>query len=385
MTLIADRKTLITKCKVLTESEFIAVDTEFMRDKTYWSQLCLIQLGTPDLTIVIDALSPKLDIDPVLKIMANNTIIKVFHSARQDLEIFYKLMGTLPAPIFDTQIAAMACGFGEAAGYDKLAKELINVEVDKTIRHTDWTSRPLSSRQIKYAEGDVIHLWKIYLELKKKLEENKRESWLDQEINNLTKLDNYLFSPSTAWQRLKVKKSNPRFLAILKEIAAWRETEAQQQNLPRNRIIRDESIIEIAHRTPHSIDQLLRIRGLDKAKILDKYGEKLLKAIKFGSNIPNDQLPTVQTKKQLPRDIGPATDLLKVLLKMRSEEHGIAQKLISTTQELEKISAYGEKADVLALRGWRRHIFGEDALKLASGSLGITIEEKKLKIFGKIN
>tara|TARA_B100001029_G_scaffold176593_1_gene179740 strand:+ start:1508 stop:2665 length:1158 start_codon:yes stop_codon:yes gene_type:complete len=384
MTLVSDSKTLVKNCEVLRESEFIAVDTEFMRDKTYWSQLCLVQLATPDLTIVIDALSPKLDIDPVLKIMANNTIIKVFHSARQDLEIFYKLMGTLPAPIFDTQIAAMACGFGESAGYDKLVKELINVEVDKTIRHTDWTSRPLSSKQIKYAEGDVTHLWKIYLKLKKKLEENKRESWLDQEINNLTKLDNYLFSPSAAWQRLKVKKSNPRFLAILKEIAAWRETEAQQQNVPRNRIIRDESIIEIAHRTPKSINQLVRIRGLDKTKVLAKYGEKLLKAIKIGNDIPTEELPTVQAKKLLPRDIGPATELLKVLLKMRSEEYGIAQKLISTTQELEKISAYGEKADVLALRGWRRHIFGEDALKLASGSLGITIEKKKLKVFGKI-
>ena len=384
MTLVSDSKTLVKNCEVLRESEFIAVDTEFMRDKTYWSQLCLVQLATPDLTIVIDALSPKLDIDPVLKIMANNTIIKVFHSARQDLEIFYKLMGTLPTPIFDTQIAAMACGFGESAGYDKLVKELINVEVDKTIRHTDWTSRPLSSKQIKYAEGDVTHLWKIYLKLKKKLEENKRESWLDQEINNLTKLDNYLFSPSAAWQRLKVKKSNPRFLAILKEIAAWRETEAQQQNVPRNRIIRDESIIEIAHRTPKSINQLVRIRGLDKTKVLAKYGEKLLKAIKIGNDIPTEELPTVQAKKLLPRDIGPATELLKVLLKMRSEEYGIAQKLISTTQELEKISAYGEKADVLALRGWRRHIFGEDALKLASGSLGITIEKKKLKVFGKI-
>ena len=385
MTLISDRKTLVTNCEVLRESEFIAVDTEFMRDKTYWSQLCLVQLSTPDLTIVIDALSPKIDIDPVLEIMANKTIIKVFHSARQDLEIFYKLMGTLPAPIFDTQIAAMACGFGESVGYDKLVKELINVEVDKTIRHTDWTSRPLSSRQIKYAEGDVTHLWKIYLKLKQRLKENKRESWLDQEINNLIKLDNYLFSPSTAWQRLKVKKSNPRFLAILKEIAAWRETEAQRQNVPRNRIIRDESIIETAHRTPNSIDQLLRIRGLDKTKILEKYGEKLLKAVKIGSDIPNEELPLVQAKKPLPRDIGPATDLLKVLLKMRSEEHGIAQKLISTTQELEKISAYGEKADVLALHGWRRHIFGEDALKLASGSIGITIEKKKLKIFGKLN
>ena len=385
MTLISDRKTLVTNCEVLKESEFIAVDTEFMRDKTYWSQLCLVQLSTPDLTIVIDALSPKIDIDPVLEIMANKTIIKVFHSARQDLEIFYKLMGTLPAPIFDTQIAAMACGFGESVGYDKLVKELINVEVDKTIRHTDWTSRPLSSRQIKYAEGDVTHLWKIYLKLKQRLKENKRESWLDQEINNLIKLDNYLFSPSTAWQRLKVKKSNPRFLAILKEIAAWRETEAQRQNVPRNRIIRDESIIETAHRTPNSIDQLLRIRGLDKTKILEKYGEKLLKAVKIGSDIPNEELPLVQAKKPLPRDIGPATDLLKVLLKMRSEEHGIAQKLISTTQELEKISAYGEKADVLALHGWRRHIFGEDALKLASGSIGITIEKKKLKIFGKLN
>ena len=204
-------------------------------------------------------------------------------------------------------------------------------------------------------------------------------------INNLTKLDNYLFSPSTAWQRLKVKKSSPRFLAILKEIAAWRETEAQQQNLPRNRIIRDESIIEIAHRTPNSIDQLQRIRGLDKNKILDKYGAKILEAIKSANDIPNDKLPPVQVKKRLPNDIGPATDLLKVLLKMRSEEYGIAQKLISTTQELEKISAYGENADVHAIRGWRRKIFGEDALKLASGSLGITIEKKKLKIFGKIN
>ena len=380
MAVIADSTSLTKFCDRLIKSSYITVDTEFMRDQTYWPRLCLVQIADEHEAAAIDTLAKGIDITPLLNLLTNPRILKVFHAARQDLEIFYRLMSRLPSPIFDTQVAAMVCGFGDAAGYDTLVRKLTDEIIDKSSRFTDWALRPLSHRQIKYALGDVTHLRQVYIKLNEMLSQNSRHNWMDEELSILRDTKNYTFEPEDAWRRIKYRAPKPRFLAILKEVAAWREIEAQNKDIPRNRIVRDESLIEISHHAPKSINDLSRARGLSLKKAEGSLGKALLNAVKVGLNVPSENLPEVKRDAPLPKGISPITDLLKVLLKLKCEKHDVAQKLIATVNDMEQIAAFGQNANVPALQGWRQEIFGIDALRLRSGQLAMVIKDHNLEL-----
>lgn len=380
MSVITDSDDLAKFCAEISKSPYITVDTEFMREKTYWPILCLVQLANEEQAQAVDTMAEGLDLTPLLDLMANESVLKVFHAARQDLEIFHGLMGKLPAPLFDTQVAAMVCGFGDSAGYETLVRKLADETIDKSSRFTDWGQRPLTDRQVTYALADVTHLRTVYKKLDQALGNNGRRSWLEEEIASLTNSDNYVTKPEEAWRRVKSRGPKPRFLAILKEVAAWREREAQSKDIPRNRLLRDEALVEIAHHGPTTVKDLARTRGLGQRMAEGPAGAALLAAVSAGLAVPDDQLPSVPRRSSLPRGIGPTTDLLKVLLKMKCEEHDVAQKLLANTDDLEKIAAYGEQAEVQSLRGWRRQIFGEDALNLRAGKLALLINRQKVEL-----
>ena len=380
MAVIADSTSLTKFCDRLIKSSYITVDTEFMRDQTYWPRLCLVQIADEHEAAAIDTLAKGIAITPLLNLLTNPRILKVFHAARQDLEIFYRLMGRLPSPIFDTQIAAMVCGFGDSAGYDTLVRKLTDETIDKSSRFTDWALRPLSQRQINYALGDVTHLRQVYIKLNEMLGQNNRHNWMDEELSILRDTKNYTFEPEDAWRRIKYRAPKPRFLAILKEVAAWREIEAQNKDIPRNRIVRDESLIEISHHAPKTINDLSRARGLSLKKAEGSLGKALLNAVKVGLNVPSENLPEVKREAPLPKGIGPITELLKVLLKLKCEKHDVAQKLIATVNDMEQIAAFGQNANVPALQGWRHEVFGIDALRLRSGQLAMVIKDHNLEL-----
>ena len=380
MAVIADSTSLTKLCDRLIKSSYITVDTEFMRDQTYWPRLCLVQIADENEAAAIDTLAEGIDITPLLNLLTNPRILKIFHAARQDLEIFYRLMGKLPSPIFDTQVAAMVCGFGDSAGYDTLVRKLTDETIDKSSRFTDWALRPLSQRQINYALGDVTHLRQVYIKLNEMLGQNNRHNWMDEELSILRDTKNYTFEPEDAWRRIKYRAPKPRFLAILKEVAAWREIEAQNKDIPRNRIVRDESLIEISHHAPKTINDLSRARGLSLKKAEGSLGKALLNAVKVGLNVPSENLPEVKRDAPLPKGIGPITDLLKVLLKLKCEKHDVAQKLIATVNDMEQIAAFGQNANVPALQGWRQEVFGIDALRLRSGQLAMVIKDHNLEL-----
>ena len=380
MTVIADSTSLTKFCDRLIKSSYITVDTEFMRDQTYWPRLCLVQIADEHEAAAIDTLAKGIDITPLLNLLTNTRILKIFHAARQDLEIFYRLMGRLPSPIFDTQIAAMVCGFGDSAGYDTLVRKLTDETIDKSSRFTDWALRPLSQRQINYALGDVTHLRQVYIKLNEMLGQNNRHNWMDEELSILRDTKNYTFEPEDAWRRIKYRAPKPRFLAILKEVAAWREIEAQNKDIPRNRIVRDESLVEISHHAPKTINDLSRARGLSLKKAEGSLGKALLNAVKVGLNVPTEYLPEVKRDLPLPKGIGPITELLKVLLKLKCEKHDVAQKLIATVNDMEQIAAFGQNANVPALQGWRQEVFGIDALRLRSGQLAMVIKDHNLEL-----
>ena len=380
MAVITDTASLKSLCDRLSKASYITVDTEFMREKTFWPKLCLVQLADGVGAAAVDTLSDGLDLTPLLNLMAKPNVLKVFHAARQDLEIFFKLMGKLPAPIFDTQLAAMVCGFGDSVGYDTLVRKLADENIDKSSQFTAWGQRPLSNRQIDYALAAVTHLRRVYVKLDEMLGHNGRYGWLDEELGSLNNTSNYTFLPEEAWRRVKTRTSKPRFLAVLKEVAAWREREAQKKDLPRNRIVRDETLVEIPHHAPTTTNELSRTRGFSPKRAEGTMGKALLDAIQNGLNVPKENLPEVKQTEPIPRGIGPITDLLKVLLKLKCEKHDVAQKLIAKGDDLEKIAALGEEASVPALQGWRQHIFGEDALSLRSGQLAMKINGRNLEL-----
>ncbi len=380
MPMITDTRALADFCGRLKDADFITVDTEFMREKTYWPILCLVQVAGPDEAKAIDTLADGIDLSPLFDLMADESVLKVFHAARQDLEIFHHLAGRLPAPMFDTQVAAMVCGFGDSVGYEALVTKLVNAKIDKGSRFTDWTLRPLSERQIVYALADVTHLRPAYGKLAKKLHANGRESWLEEERAVRADANIYTGNPDGAFRRIKARSTSARMLAVLKELAAWREREAQRRDVPRNRVLRDEALVEIAHHTPKTPEQLARTRGLGDKLAHGNYGRKILDGVKRGQAVPDKDCPQPQSKPKLPRGLGPVTDLLKVLLKMKSEDSDVASKLLASAADIELLAAFGEKADVKALKGWRREVFGEDALKLRAGELSLSVKGKKLKL-----
>ncbi|NQV98666.1 MAG: ribonuclease D [Rhodospirillales bacterium] len=378
MPLISDNTALQAFCERLKGVDYVTVDTEFLRETTYWPQLCLVQVASDDDAAVIDALAPGIDLQPVFDILADPDILKVFHAARQDMEIFYHMMGSLPAPIFDSQIAAMVCGFGDSVGYEQLVAKLVKAQVDKSSRFTDWSLRPLSDKQINYALSDVTHLRVAYKKLAKKLAENERTSWTNQEMEILTRTETYDGNPDNAFRRIKSRAKTTRFLAILREVTAWREREAQRRDVPRNRVLRDEALVEIAHHTPSNKAELGRTRGLG-AKFADgRFGQEVLDAVARGKAVPDAECPELREKPEMPRGIGPITDMLKVLLKLKCDSFDVAAKLVTSSADIELIAAFGDDADVAALVGWRREMFGEDALKIRSGEFGLAVRGNKL-------
>ena len=380
MSLITDTAGLADFCRQIAESPYITVDTEFMRERTYWPRLCLVQVAaTEDLAAAIDPLAG-LDLAPLFTLLADPRMLKVFHAARQDLEIFFHLMGRLPAPVFDTQVAGMVCGFGDQVGYETLVTKLARVRLDKASRFTDWSLRPLSERQIDYALSDVIHLRPVYERLRERLEANGRAAWLDEEMAVLTDPQTYDMEPMNAWRRIKVRGGNGRFLAVLRELAAWRERLAQSRDIPRNRVLRDEAMLEIAHHLPNSIADLNRTRGLGRSFAESAAGGEVLVAVARGCAAPAEELPEPDVKRELPRRVAPIAELLKVLLKMKCDDHDVAQRLVASSADVEAIAAFGEEADVHALKGWRRQVFGEDALKIREGRLALAVRRGRLTV-----
>ncbi len=366
-------------CASLSQAEFVTVDTEFMRETTFWPKVCLIQVAGPEEARVIDPLADGLDMAPLFELLRNKNVLKVFHAARQDLEIFVRQMGEVPAPLFDTQVAAMVCGFGDQVSYETLAGKLANAQIDKSSRFTDWARRPLTSKQILYALSDVTYLRKCYEKLAGKLQKSGRAEWLNAEMATLTDPATYDLAPLDAWRRLKPRVTRPEYLAVLQAVAAWRETEARQRDIPRQRILRDEAAMEIASHPPKSAEDLGHIRGLSKGFAEGKMGQGLLSAIAARMEAPRETWPQIEREAELPRGIGPIVELLKVLLKQKCDEHDVAQKLVAASSDLDKIAA-DDNANVPALQGWRRELFGNDALRLKRGELALAVNGNRIKL-----
>ena len=384
ITVITDTETLERYAATWRKAEYVTVDTEFMREKTYWPQLCLVQVGGPDESVIIDPLAEGIDLSPLFSVLNDEPILKVFHAARQDIELFHHLSGKLPEPLFDTQVAAMVCGFGDSVGYEKLANKLAGATIDKTLRFTDWSHRPLSERQLIYALSDVSHLRPIFEKLFDQLEVSGRRNWLDEEMAALMDPAIYEADPRTVWRRVKTRGGNKRFYAVLREVAAWREREAQSRDVPRGRIMRDEALTEIAAQAPRSVDELARVRALSRKTAEGKFGEALLACVETALALPEDAWPAPPPRKESPPGIGPIVDLLKVLLKAQCESAGVAQRIVANASDLERIAALaddtGETSEIPALNGWRCELFGDLALALKAGRLSLTATRGKVHV-----
>jgi ribonuclease D len=373
MHLITRTDELAEACAKLGAAPFVAIDTEFMREQTFWPKLCLIQMAANGTEVLVDSLSPGLDLDPFFELMVNERVPKIFHSARQDIEIVHHLAGVIPHPIFDTQVAAMVCGFGEAVSYSMLVKRLLAQNLDKTSRFTDWSRRPLSDRQLTYALGDVVYLRDLYPKLRAQLDRSERASWLNEEMAVLTDPATYELHPEQAWKRLKMRIKTPKALAVLMELAAWREREAQTQDVPRSRILKDEALYDIASQAPRTAEDLGSLRTLHNGFARSMRGRAVLEAVSRGLERDPKTIPPIERGEPMPPEAQAIVDLLRVLLKATAGRHGVAPKLIATSDELEEI-ARDDEADVPVLKGWRRKLFGDDALALKHGELALIIK-----------
>ncbi len=379
MTTITTTAELTVFCERIQGSPFVAVDTEFMRETTYWPKLCLIQAATPEAEAVIDPLSPDIDLSPFLAVMADERIEKVFHAARQDVEIFSNL-GAIPRPLFDTQIAGMAAGFGEQIAYDALVRQMLKIDLDKSSRFTDWARRPLSEAQLTYALADVTHLARLFPMLRGRLEESGRLAWVTEEMRAMTDPALYDMDPEIAWKRLRPRKHSAKYLAVFRGVAAWRERTAQARDQPRGRILKDEAIDELATQVPLDADGFNRLRSVPKGFSGSKFGPELLEAIKEAVKNADTYAPVLNRTGPPPSPAaGAVVELLKVLLKARAEDADVASKLIATVADLEKI-ANDDNADSPALQGWRREAFGEDALRLKRGELALVLDGTRVRV-----
>jgi ribonuclease D len=378
MTPITTNEALAAFCDQLSGSEFITVDTEFMRETTYWPRLCLIQAATPTVAGIIDPMAEGLDLTPFLDLLRDPKIIKVFHAARQDVEIFNKL-GAMPTPLFDTQVAGMAAGFGDQVAYDSLVRQMLKKDVDKGSRFTDWARRPLSDSQLTYALGDVTHLAALYPRLRDRLAREGRLEWVSQEMEALTDPALYDTNPDNAWKRLKPKRFSAKYLAAFQATAAWRERAAQERDQPRGRILKDDAIDEIATQAPVDADAFSRLRAPPKGFGGSRLGQELIDVLRDVLKNPEEHAPDIQ--KPASREPAPASvvELLKVLLKAKSEQANVATKLLANVSDLEKI-ALSDDADVDALKGWRRQLFGEDALKLKRGEIALVLNGARVEV-----
>ena len=378
MTPITTTADLQAFCDKIKDQPFVAVDTEFMRETTYWPKLCLIQAAAPNAEAVIDPLADGIDLEPFLEILRDPKIEKVFHAARQDVEIFNNL-NAMPTPLFDTQVAGMAAGFGEQIAYDALVRQMLKVEIDKSSRFTDWARRPLTDAQLVYAVGDVTHLAKLYPMLRARLEKDGRLAWVVDEMRSLTDPTMYDVSPENAWKRLRPRRHTAKYLAIFKAVAAWRERTAQLRDQPRGRILKDDAIDEIATQAPTDADGLDRLRSVPKGFSGSRFGPDLLAAVREALKDPEAYAPVIEKTKHQPSPAaGAVVELLKVLLKARSEDAGVASKLIATVSDLEQI-ANDDNAKTQALTGWRREAFGEDALRLRRGERALVLDGARVR------
>ncbi|WP_252257501.1 ribonuclease D [Erythrobacter aurantius] len=376
--LITTTDALADLCERLSQSEFVAVDTEFMRENTYWPELCLVQIANTEEAAAIDPLAPGIDLAPLLELMCNNEdVLKVFHAGGQDVEIIVNLTGKTPHPVFDTQIAMMAISQSEQIGYANLVDHWLNIQIDKGARFTDWSRRPLTDRQIEYAIGDVTHLSKIFPKILKKLIKTGRGDWLDAEMEKLADPANYLVDPETSWKRIRQPGRNPQVLGRLKALAAWREGEAQHKNIPRGRIMRDETLADIASHPPKKQGDLAKVRGLSAAWKDNDIGKRLMKVIAEADPLSQEEMPEkIKRGAPLGKEGALVADLLKLLLKIRAREIDVAARLLTRADEMEALAA-GVR-DLPVLQGWRYDIFGKDALELVEGKLAFAVKGGKL-------
>lgn len=373
MTPITTTPDLENLCRQLSSAEFLTVDTEFMREQTYWPILCLIQIAGPDHAAIIDPMAPGLDMGPFWELMAEPDKVKVFHAARQDLEIFHIESARIPAPVFDTQVAAMVCGFGDQISYVNLVKSITGAQLDKSSRFTDWSKRPLTDKQLNYAIGDVTHLRDVYRHLKAELDKTGRASWLDEEMATLTAPETYIQTPDSAWQRLKSKVKNRKAMAVLMSLAAWREQAAQKQNVPRQRIVRDDALYDIANQAPNSVAELGSLRSVPDGFARSAKGKEIVAAVADGLARDMSSVPQLRQGQPLSAEATATLELLKVLLKSAAARHGVAPRLIADASDLDALARH-EEPDIPALKGWRRELFGADALSLKRGELALTLK-----------
>src|SRR5215468_8033957 len=376
MDLITTTDDLAAVCGRMAKHPFVTVDTEFLRETTYYPLLCVAQMASPEEAVVVDALATGLDLSPLFALMADEKVAKVFHAARQDIEIVWNMAGTIPHPIFDTQVAAMVLGYGDSISYDQLVQRITGDTLDKSHRFTDWTRRPLSDAQIAYALSDVTHLRDVYLKLATDLEKRGRGNWVEAEMEVLTSPETYRADPERAWERLKSRVRKPKELAVLMEVAAWREREAQIRDVPRGRVIKDEVISDIAVHAPNTPEKLAHLRSIPKGFERSKWGTDILAAVTRG--LARDPKTVPRFERSISSPNGAATvELLKVLLRMTSEKHGVAAKVIATVDDLDRIAG-DDEADVPAMKGWRRQLFGEIALALKHGKIALAVERGRV-------
>ncbi len=379
MQIIENTKELETLCKTLSDEDFVTIDLEFLREKSYYAKLCLIQIASPNTAAIVDPLSDQINLSPFFKLMKNKKVLKVFHSGRQDVEILYNLSGFIPEPLFDTQIAAMVCGFGESVSYENLVSQITKKALDKSCRLSDWSKRPLTEAQLHYALSDVTHLVHIYTFLQDKLKESKREHWIDEEIEVLKNPETYTINPYETLHKIKHRSHNAHFLTILRELAAWRENRAQKKDTPRQSIIKDDILLNIAAMDPKSPDELGQIRNIRKDVLNGKLAAEILEVLEKTRKIPANKHVKLEKEVKISNGSSALLELLKLLLKITSQEEGVVPRLIANDDDLREFSSFNDKKNAI-LQGWRYEIFGKNAIAFREGQLSISFDKDKKSI-----
>jgi len=374
MNIIRDTEGLRRYCDAARKHDFICIDTEFMRESTFFSILCLVQVATSEADAIIDPLADGIDLTPLTELLMDQNITKVLHAARQDMEIFYRICGAVPGPIFDTQIAGMALGLGDSAGYGAMVKARLNINLDKGARFTDWSRRPLSDKQLSYALADVTHLRDLYPGILSELEDKGRLKWVMEEMTQHMEESLYTFEPEEAWQRLKLRGNKKPYLAALKAAAAWRERQAIKKDIPRRRVLKDDAMYDLAQQRPRSIEALAKLRGIPRGFEKSSTAQSLVDSLGAAIDNANEYAPPAPKVKHMPPALGPRIEMLRTLLRLRTEVEGIATRLVANARDIEQLAAFGEGADIAALKGWRREIFGQDALDLLRGKIALRLE-----------
>jgi len=377
--LITTTDALAALCERLRSESFVTVDTEFMRERTYWPELCIVQLAGADEVAIVDAQAPGIDLAPLGVLFADTAVTKVFHAARQDIEIFVLRFGAVPVPLFDTQVAAMVAGFGDQVGYDSLVAALTGGHIDKAHRFSDWTARPLSPAQVTYAAADVTHLRRVYEKLRERLDKDRRLDWVAEEMATLADPATYRADPEAMWERLRPRTGNRRLLGVLRAVAAWREREAQRSNIPRQRMLKDEALLEIAATAPDTPEALARARGVSEGFARGKSGTGLLAAIAEAKALPDERLPDAPNGRDGPRPSPALVSLLKVLLATKCEQHHVATKLVASSEDIDRL-ALEDAPELPALQGWRAEVFGADALALKQGRISLGVDGRRVKL-----